>query len=244
MSKSSTAPAPAKQGAGRNGRIPHVEPLFEDAQFVENYSRAAEEFAIPEYGRLLQFVLDGLQDHEAPKVLEIGPGPGWVGIHLAKQHPTMHVTGVDVSDEYVRIANENSVRAEVADRVTFLKGDARQMDDLADASFDAVVSNQSYHYWEPPREVLNEMVRVLKPGGLFCIGCDRRDRTLRARFAVWLAKWHLARSVHECWMRAFKGCYTIREVEEQLDDSDLKDHRDTWEMIVLPRMFYLQGRIG
>jgi ubiquinone/menaquinone biosynthesis C-methylase UbiE len=234
-------PSPKNGARPRKGRVPHIEPLFEDPQFVKDYSRIAQEFAIPEYEPLLRFALDGLKDHECPKVLEIGPGPGWIAISLAKRNLAMHVTGLDISGEYVRIANENKAREKVEDRVTFLQGDARQMDHFADASFDAVVSHLSFHYWDPPRSVLNEIVRVLKPGGLFCIGDDRRDMTLRARIAVWFGKWHLTRSVRESWMRSIKGSFTIREAEEHLDDSDLKDH---WEMIVLGRMFFAQGRVG
>ena len=174
-------------------------------------------------------------------MLEIGPGPGWIAICMAKRHATMHVTGVDISDEFLQIADENKVSEGVEDRVTFVKGDARQLHDWGEAAFDAVVSNQSLHYWESPRLVLNEIARVLKPGGLFCIGDDRRDLTFTAKIAVGLSKWVLTRQVRRSWMASIAGCYTAREVEELLDDSDLKGQ---WELRVFSRMVFAQGRVA
>jgi len=44
---------------------------------------------------------------------------------LVQRHPVFRVTGVAVSDEYLRIANDNKVSEGVSDRVTFVKGDPR-----------------------------------------------------------------------------------------------------------------------
>jgi ubiquinone/menaquinone biosynthesis C-methylase UbiE len=134
----------------------------------------------------LNYLARQLDPGQPTHVLEIGPGPGWIGIQLAQSHPAVQVTGIDISAAFVMIANENSRREGVADRVTFTLGDATQMEGLADDSFDAVFSNQSFHYWDPPECVLNQIARVLKPSGVFCIGDDHRDMNWQGRLHVLL----------------------------------------------------------
>src|SRR5258706_7309757 len=54
-------------------------------------------------------------------VLEVAPGPGYLAIELAKRG-RYHVTGLDVSHSFVKIARENADRAGVA--IGFHQGDA------------------------------------------------------------------------------------------------------------------------
>lgn len=222
-------------------RVPHIEPLFDDQPFVASYSRLTRWFAKSDYEPLLEYTLKGVAHLDQPTVLELGPGPGWIAIFMAKRHATMHVTGVDISDEFLQIADKNKVREGVGDRVTFVKGDAGQLHHWGEAAFDAVVSNQSLHYWDSPRLVLNEIAHVLKPGAIFCIGDDRRDLTFAARIAVGLGKWFLTPQVRRSWMASIAGCYTAREVEKLLDDSELKGQ---WELRVFSRMVFAQGRVS
>ena len=44
-----------------------------------------------------------------------------------------------------------------------------------DSSFDAVISNGSLHEWEDSKRVFNEIYRVLRQGGRYCITDLRRD---------------------------------------------------------------------
>lgn len=221
-------------------RVPHIEPLFEDATFVSEYSRLTKRYAGPDYEPILKFTLAELQGVDQPRILELGPGPGWIGITLAKRRKDARVTGIDISTTYVEIANQNAAHEGVDGRVDFRKGDAGRLDDFADGSIDAVVSNQSFHYWEPPGNVLREIARVLKPNGVFCIGDDRRDLTLTARIVIMLTKWLLTSSVRESWMRSLQGSFTSHEVRAIIAQSELARHA---EVKLYPRMFFVQGRL-
>jgi len=44
-----------------------------------------------------------------------------------------------------------------------------------DGTFDAVFTNGSLHEWAQPLQILNEIARVLKPGGRYCLSDLRRD---------------------------------------------------------------------
>ncbi|TWT30624.1 class I SAM-dependent methyltransferase [Blastopirellula retiformator] len=234
-----TSPAP-EDVTGEISRIPHIEPLFEDVEFVSEYSRLTKRYAGADYEPILKFALAELKQVEQPRVLELGPGPGWIGISLAKRRKDIRVTGIDISNTYVDIANENAAHEGVDDRVDFRKGDACSLDDFADGTLDAVISNQSFHYWEPPTAVLREVARVLKPNGVFCIGDDRRDLTFLASFIVLLTKWFLTASVRESWMRSLQGSFTAAEVKEIIERSELKHDA---QIKLYPRMFFVQGRL-
>ena len=64
--------------------------------------------------------------------------------------------------------------AGLAHRVDFRTGDNAYLP-FADASLDLVVSTLSLHHWADPASVLNEVPRVLRPGGAFLIFDLRRD---------------------------------------------------------------------
>ena len=95
-------------------------------------------------------------------VAEIGSGWGALSIYLA-QNCGVHVTAVNVATEQLAASRERAAKAGVADRITFVEQDYR---DLA-GSFDRVVSigmmeHVGVTYFD---EYFRTIKRVLKPGG-------------------------------------------------------------------------------
>ncbi|MFQ5812143.1 MAG: methyltransferase domain-containing protein [Anaerolineae bacterium] len=133
---------------------------------------------------------------------DLGCGPGQLVIELARRAPGLHVTGVDLSDEMLAQGQDNARRAGVADRVSFRQGDAQQIP-FPDASLDLVVSTLSLHHWSDPVAVLDEIARVLCPGGSFLIFDLRRDMAA----PCWLLLWFVTRVV---------GPAALRRVNEPL----------------------------
>src|SRR5262249_34448837 len=95
------------------------------------------------------------------EVLEVAPGPGYLAIALAKLGP-YRVVGLDISHSFVAMATENAQQAGV--QVTFRQGDAAQMPFVAN-SFDFLVCGAAFKNFTEPVQALNEMHRVLRPGG-------------------------------------------------------------------------------
>jgi release factor glutamine methyltransferase len=60
---------------------------------------------------------------EPAKILDLGTGSGCLAIQIAHAFPQHRVVAVDVSPEALAVARENAVRAGVAERVEFLRGD-------------------------------------------------------------------------------------------------------------------------
>ncbi len=94
-------------------------------------------------------------------VLEVAPGPGYLAIELAKLGP-YRVTGLDISRSFVSMAGENARRAGVS--VDFRHGNAAAMP-LDSDSFDLLVCRAAFKNFSEPVKALDEMHRVLKPGG-------------------------------------------------------------------------------
>jgi ubiquinone/menaquinone biosynthesis C-methylase UbiE len=93
-------------------------------------------------------------------VLEVAPGPGYLAIEMARRGYA--VTGLDISESFVRIARERARKAGVA--VDVRHGNAAQMP-CADATFDFIVCTAAFKNFSDPVGALNEMHRVLRPGG-------------------------------------------------------------------------------
>jgi len=106
-------------------------------------------------------------------VLEVAPGPGYLAIEVAKLG-RFEVTGLDISRTMVEIARENATTAGVT--VDFEHGDATAMP-FADASFDLIVCQAAFKNFRRPVSALDEMHRVLRPGGLAVIQDMRKEAT-------------------------------------------------------------------
>lgn len=104
-------------------------------------------------------------------ILEIAPGPGYLSIELAKLG-SYHITGLDISPKFVEIARAKAKEAGV--KVDFRHGNASRMP-FADGSFDFIVCRAAFKNFSQPVEALNEMHRVLKPGGKALIDDLRGD---------------------------------------------------------------------
>ncbi len=105
------------------------------------------------------------------RVLEIAPGPGYLAIELAKL-TLCRMVGVDISRTFVRIARDNADAAGVD--IAFDEGDAADLPLPSDA-FDFIVCCAAFKNFSRPLAALDEMHRVLKPGGTALIIDLRKD---------------------------------------------------------------------
>lgn len=109
-------------------------------------------------------------------VLEVAPGPGYLSIALARTGDYT-VTGLDISETFVEIARKNAAEAGVA--VEFRHGNASAMPFEAE-SFDFVVCCAAFKNFADPVGAIEEMHRVLRPGGEALINDLRRDVSKQA----------------------------------------------------------------
>ena len=100
-------------------------------------------------------------------VLDLGCGDGTTAIPLARLGAK--VLGVDIARNLVDAGNKR-VREEGLTNCSFQHGDATNLENLKDDSFDMVVSIFGAMFAPTPHKVAAEMVRVTKPGGRIVMG--------------------------------------------------------------------------
>ena len=105
------------------------------------------------------------------RVLEVAPGPGYFAIELAKLG-SYRITGLDISKTFVEIANRNAQEANVV--VDFRHGNASNMP-FESQSFEFLLCRAAFKNFAEPVRALQEMYRVLKPGGTGLIIDLRKD---------------------------------------------------------------------
>src|SRR5262245_59866935 len=110
-----------KRRLGVIDRVPESEPVpgIEDA-------RQYDGIAAGSWFRFLDrfFVkrLSGLGLREA-RVLDIGSGPGWIPIELAKRHADWQLTALDRSEAMIERGRQHAAQSGVAGRICFIRGD-------------------------------------------------------------------------------------------------------------------------
>ncbi len=100
--------------------------------------------------------------------LDLGTGPGYVSVEIARRLPRLRMVGLDLAAHMVERAERNAARAGLDGRGSWPQGDVHHLP-FADGSFQFVMSSFSLHHWADPLSVLNEIARVLAPGGRYYI---------------------------------------------------------------------------
>ena len=101
-------------------------------------------------------------------VLDVGCGSGWAARLIATQASQGHVIGIDVSDEMIRVASDQS---KGFPNLEFKVASAEALP-FDDAKFSHAFSMESLYYYADIEAAAREIRRVLRPGGLFVTVVD------------------------------------------------------------------------
>ncbi len=112
-------------------------------------------------------LVKGLGDIKGLKVMDLGCGDGTTALPEARLGA--NVLGVDIASNLVEAGNRRA-RDEGLTNCRFQEGDASNLDEIADNSFDLVVSIFGAMFAPRPFDVAKEMVRVTRPGGRIVMG--------------------------------------------------------------------------
>lgn len=110
-------------------------------------------------------VMSNMRLSEQSKVLDVGYGNGYLIKMLYKRyHPDIY--GIDISEDMRLSAEKRNRRAVESGKVHLTVGDCCRLE-YGDDFFDAVTSVNTIYFWDDTLKGLREILRTLKPGGVF-----------------------------------------------------------------------------
>jgi ubiquinone/menaquinone biosynthesis C-methylase UbiE len=194
-------------------RIPETYEGIQDRLTVDMFDRFARRMRDRGLNNVGTFLAAGIT---GGTVLEIGPGPGYVGLSWLERSSGGMLTGIEISDEMIRLAEKNAAECGLGIRARYVKGNCMEMP-FAECSFDAVISNNSLHEWESPEKVFDEIHRVLKPGGLFCMVDLRRDTGFCLKWLMYYTA--KPKEIRPGFLSSLAAAYTPEELEGMMKNS-------------------------
>ena len=198
-------------------RIAETNEGIQDKLTVEVFDRFAKVMRDKGWNNVDSFIKAGITKGN---VLEIGPGPGYIGLEWLKKCPDSALTGCEISLEMIRLAEKNARDYGFESRAHYVEGNCMRIP-FSDASFDAVFSNGSLHEWEDPILVFDEINRVLKPEGLFCVTDMRRDVSSLIKWMIYAAT--KPKEIRPGFLSSLNASYTVDEIINILNRSALKN---------------------
>jgi len=139
--------------------------------------------------RLNRWLAEQFELPAGARVLDVGCGTGLLTSRIAQRHPQVEVIGIDASRPMIRVAERK--RASANCRFQQALGEDLP---FPDRSFELVSSALFFHHvdLELKQQTLQEIRRVLKPGGQLLIADMDRPYTLLGWAMSWTA-WKLFR---------------------------------------------------
>lgn len=148
-------------------------------------------------------------------VLDVSSGRGTQAIFYAQTFG-VSVTGVDLSPEMNAAARAAATAARVTDRVRFVDGDSQALPFPA-AAFDVVVNECAVGIPDDSQRVLDEMVRVTRPGGAIVIHETIWGAPLTVAEKAELAERYGTTPLEAAEWRAMLERAGVRDVREEID---------------------------
>lgn len=185
-----------RPGLGRQFSTPDGKPVLLDRAtehdaLVEEFDRMGEvydAFVRPFSGPIFDEGLEVMSPYLPPDatVLDAGCGCGRELQRVAARVPRGQVVGIDLAAGMVNAAHA-SARAHGLDHCIFHQSDVGSLPSEFSGRFDLVYSCLAHHHYPDPRTASHEILRVLRPGGVYCIVDAGPEWYIR--MAAPLAKW-------------------------------------------------------
>ena len=138
----------------------------ENSQILETIEKEALDTYVPIIRKEMQSFLKVLLAIKKPKrILEVGTAIGFSAILMSEYAPEdCHITTIEKNEKRIPIARENFKRAGKEDKITLLEGDALEIMQSLEGSYDFIFMDAAkgqYIYYMP------EAVRLLEKDGVF-----------------------------------------------------------------------------
>jgi len=152
--------------------------------------------------------------------LEIGSGPGYLGLEWLKNTQGTALKGLDISADMISIAEHNAREYGLSERAEYLHSSGNKMP-FEDEKFDAVFTNGSLHEWSDPKNTFNEIWRVLRKGGRVFISDLRRDMFFLVKWFLWINV--KPKEIRSGLLTSIKAAYTPDELRQLMKGTKLEN---------------------
>lgn len=160
----------------------------------------------------------------AGAVIDIGAGTGLIPLELVRAAPHVGpIIAVDLSVEMLRLAVRHVRESKVTRRILALLTDAKHLP-FADSSCEVVISNSIVHHIPHPIAVLQELRRVIMPGGiLFLRDLMRPESKQDVEEMVDEYAGNENSHQQQLFRQSLHAALTVGEVRELLERTDFSD---------------------
>lgn len=152
-------------------RLGQEQPIS-DIDSARQYAERHKKYASLMYRSILRHIK---ANHISGSYLEMGAGPGFLAIMLARQNPEVHITAIDLSPGMATVANEYISKNGLENRIRYLVGDVsdeKMLEKLG--KFNFVYSTFSMHDWKAPENSLHNLWNAVEGNGVLYIYDFRR----------------------------------------------------------------------
>jgi ubiquinone/menaquinone biosynthesis C-methylase UbiE len=170
----------------------------------------------PPIARLVKrYVKEGVVE---PVIMDLGCGPALLLPEIAKVLPRARLVGIDPSKAMLEMAR--TVVSGAAPALYELKDGSAEAIPLEDGSVDIVIALKNFHEWEDAPGGLEEVARVLKPGGILILSDSSKAYPYwKLRFVVALVRMVRGRRATGKYLGPYQDAYRPEEVVDLLSDA-------------------------
>ena len=165
--------------------------VFQDNDYAGRYAqqhwKMAEKFGYQYAQKLVS------QGFDQGKIIDVGCGFGATNLVLAERFVESEIVGIDLSEPLLELARGAAAEVNLGGRIRFEKADVHQIP-YPDDTFDVALNINMVHLVDNPIQKLNEIERILIPGGFLYIADLRRsllglvENEIRSGFTIAEAK--------------------------------------------------------
>ncbi len=162
--------------------------------------------------------------------LDVGTGTGHLAISVAQHCPKARIFAMDLSDNMLKVAQENAKQAGVLDKIVFLKADAKSMP-FPDKMFDSVFCHNMLHHIPDPLALVLEIKRVAKDDGAILIRDLIRVPPPLRFFHVHIFGLSYNKLMKKEYSDSIKAALTKKEWLEMARKADIPGSRITYQFV-------------
>ena len=177
--------------------------FFSSIDDARNYANSAKKSMM----RYKAFIANLQSLNIKGKYLEVGAGPGVLTVEIARTHPEVEITALELLPDMITVGREYVAENKLDNRIKFVVGDVEDEKFIHSlGEFDLVYSTYSLHHWTNPDKAVVNLYSAVNKGGMLYIYDLRR---------VWWLYWI---PIKNGFFNSIRASYLPNEIRQMLGD--------------------------